>query len=143
MTQPRGMPNLVSLARASGLCVPQSRKTIRHLLQVFIAAKPACVREYAPLNCSLISKSFSVSLSKAGLCLSRSGPKKHSIFPGVTRYFWNALKTVFSDGDNEFLLNKVSYELCEPKGILSAVATLLNGRQRHASVLFAGCVTLW
>jgi len=68
-----------------------------------VAAKPASVSEYPPLNFSLINISFAVRRSKMALSCLRRGPEKHNIWPGAIRNCRKVFSTRISDVDNKFL----------------------------------------
>ena len=68
-----------------------------------MAAKPACVREYPPLNLSLTNSSLSVKRPSIALSCSRLGPEKHNIWPGVMRNRRKVRNTRCSDVDSKIL----------------------------------------
>lgn len=71
-------------------------------LHCFMAAKPALVNEYPPLNSSCTTKPLSLNWRSAGLCLVSCGPLKHNICPGETRYCRKITRTRRSGVDNIF-----------------------------------------
>ena len=89
---------------------------LRNYSQSFMAAKPACVREYPPLNFSLTNSSLSVKSSSVALSCLRLGPSKHNIWPGVIRNRRKVHNTRCSDVDNKILSRVQSHVAFRDQG---------------------------
>lgn len=89
---------------------------LRNYSQSFMAAKPACVSEYPPLNSSLTNRSLSVKNSSVALSCSRLGPSKHNIWPGVIRNRRKVHNTRCSDVDNKILSRVQSHVAFRDQG---------------------------